>query len=148
MLVFELDSKHGVRQRLDDRSFDLDCISLGHRRLLDPDYLLVNAPDAGSDRSTGRQQTPGNSRRANNKCIRSHQEAASAIRDERHALTPAGIAPAADTQEYSNDGGATWAYVPTDSGDGTDPAVTHMRMLYAAIPGGLGSVSTFQVIIQ
>jgi DNA-dependent RNA polymerase auxiliary subunit epsilon len=40
MLVLELDPEHGVRQRLDDRTFDLDCISLSHRRPLDPDYVL------------------------------------------------------------------------------------------------------------
>ena len=38
MLILELDPEHGVRQRLDDRSFDLDCISLSHRRPLNPDY--------------------------------------------------------------------------------------------------------------
>jgi hypothetical protein len=49
MLVFELDPEHGVRQRLDDRPFDLDCISLSHRRPLDPDYVLMDGPDAESD---------------------------------------------------------------------------------------------------
>jgi hypothetical protein len=40
MLILELDPKHRVRQRLDDRPFDLDCISLSHRRPLNPDYWL------------------------------------------------------------------------------------------------------------
>jgi len=40
VLVFEFNPKHGVRQRLDDRSLDLDSIFLGHRRPLNPDYLL------------------------------------------------------------------------------------------------------------
>jgi DNA-dependent RNA polymerase auxiliary subunit epsilon len=40
MLVLEFDSEHRVRQRLDDRSFDLDCIFLSHRRPLNPDCWL------------------------------------------------------------------------------------------------------------
>ncbi len=59
-----------------------------------------------------------------------------------HTIAPAG------TQEYSNDGGTTWIYVPVDGGDGTDLTVTHMRILYPAIAGAAGAVSTFQVIIQ
>ncbi len=59
-----------------------------------------------------------------------------------HSVAPAG------TQEYSNDGGATWVYTPTDSGDGTDPGVTHMRILFPSIAAAGGALSTFQVIIQ
>ena len=59
-----------------------------------------------------------------------------------HTVAPAG------TVEYSDDGGATWAYVPVDSGDTTDPTVTHMRISYAAIAAATGALSTFKVIIQ
>jgi len=33
-----------------------------------------------------------------------------------------------DDLEFSNDDGATWTYIPADSGDGTDPSVTHIRV--------------------
>ncbi|MCZ6536501.1 MAG: hypothetical protein O6838_01215, partial [Gammaproteobacteria bacterium] len=33
-----------------------------------------------------------------------------------------------DDIEFSNDGGSTWTYTPVDSGDGTDPAVTDIRI--------------------
>ena len=59
-----------------------------------------------------------------------------------HTVAPAG------TQEYSDDGGLTWAYVPVDSGDGTDPNVTHMRISYASIAASGAALSTFRVIIQ
>ncbi len=38
------------------------------------------------------------------------------------------LASAADDVEFSSDGGATYTYSPSDSGDGTDPAVTHLRV--------------------
>lgn len=57
------------------------------------------------------------------------------------------VAPPA-TMEYSNDGGATWTHVPVDSGDTTDPTVTHMRISYASVPAATGALSTFKVIIQ
>jgi hypothetical protein len=59
-----------------------------------------------------------------------------------HTVAPAG------TVTYSDDGGATWAYTPVDSGDGTDPALTHMRITYASIAASGAAVSTFRVIIQ
>ena len=59
-----------------------------------------------------------------------------------HSVVPAG------TMEYSNDSGATWVYTPVDSGDGTDPTVTHMRILIPSIAAAGGSLSTFRVIIQ
>lgn len=56
--------------------------------------------------------------------------------------------PAGATVAFSNDGGATWAYVPVDSGDGSDPNVTHLRVDFGTVAGG-GSVSAnFQVLIQ
>jgi uncharacterized repeat protein (TIGR01451 family) len=55
-----------------------------------------------------------------------------------------------DDLEFSNDGGATWTYTPVDSGDGTDPAVTDIRIspkgTLAASSGG-GDPS-FQVIFK
>ena len=36
MAVLQLDREHGVRERLDDRSFDFDRISLGHRLVCFP----------------------------------------------------------------------------------------------------------------
>ncbi len=33
-----------------------------------------------------------------------------------------------DDVEFSDDGGSTWTYTPVDSGDGTDPAVTDIRI--------------------
>ena len=33
-----------------------------------------------------------------------------------------------DDIEFSSDGGSTWAYTPVDSGNGTDPAVTNVRI--------------------
>ncbi len=45
-----------------------------------------------------------------------------------------------DDVEFSNDGGSTWTYTPVDSGDGTDPAVTDIRInpkgIFAASGGG------------
>jgi hypothetical protein len=38
------------------------------------------------------------------------------------------LASAADSLEFSNNGGATWTYVPTANGNGTDPAVTNIRV--------------------
>jgi uncharacterized repeat protein (TIGR01451 family) len=59
-----------------------------------------------------------------------------------HTVAPAG------TVVYSADGGVTWAYTPVDSGDGTDPAVTHMRITYGSIAAAGAAISTFQVVIQ
>jgi uncharacterized repeat protein (TIGR01451 family) len=38
------------------------------------------------------------------------------------------LGSATDDVDFSNDGGITWTYTPADSGDGTDPAVTHVRV--------------------
>jgi uncharacterized repeat protein (TIGR01451 family) len=38
------------------------------------------------------------------------------------------LANAGDSIEFSNDGGATYTYTPTISANGTDPAVTHVRI--------------------
>src|SRR4051812_45388773 len=36
MLVLQFDGEHGVRERFDDRSLNLDRVLLGHRRTLAP----------------------------------------------------------------------------------------------------------------
>jgi hypothetical protein len=38
------------------------------------------------------------------------------------------LASAADSLEFSNNGGTTWTYTPTANGNGTDPAVTNIRV--------------------
>lgn len=56
--------------------------------------------------------------------------------------------PAGATVTYSNDGGGTWVYVPADSGDGSDPAVTHARVDFGTIAGAGTAQAVFQVLIQ
>ncbi len=58
-----------------------------------------------------------------------------------------------DDVEFSDDGGSTWTYTPLDSGDGTDPAVTDIRInpkgVFAASGGGDPSFQTrFKAIVQ
>ena len=43
-----------------------------------------------------------------------------------------------DDVEFSNNGGGTWTYTPVDSGDGTDPAVTDIRINPKGIFAGSG----------
>lgn len=38
------------------------------------------------------------------------------------------LGSATDNLDFSNDGGATWTYVPVPNGNGVDPAVTHLRV--------------------
>ena len=56
--------------------------------------------------------------------------------------------PAGATVEFSNDGGATWAYVPVDSGDGSDPNVSHVRVDFGTVAGPGNAQADFQVLIQ
>jgi len=49
--------------------------------------------------------------------------------------------------QYSDDGGSTWTYVPVAGGDGSDPAVTHLRVTFASIANGGSSQVDFQVVI-
>lgn len=42
--------------------------------------------------------------------------------------TYSGLASTTDLLDFSNDGGATWTYVPTANAQGFDPAVTHLRV--------------------
>ncbi len=55
-----------------------------------------------------------------------------------------------DDVEFSNDGGSTWTYTPVDSGDGTDPAVTHIRVNPKGIFAGstAGADPSFQVLFK
>jgi hypothetical protein len=44
-----------------------------------------------------------------------------------------------DDLDFSNDGGATWVYVPVPDGNGFDAAVTDIRMRpKGTMPGGVG----------
>jgi uncharacterized repeat protein (TIGR01451 family) len=56
------------------------------------------------------------------------------------------LANAADDVSFSNDGGATYTYVPTPNGNGVDPAVTHIRINPKSIfLGNSGFQITFRV---
>ena len=44
------------------------------------------------------------------------------------SYTFASLGSSTDDIEFSNDGGGTWTYTPVDSGDGSDPAVTDIRI--------------------
>ena len=44
-----------------------------------------------------------------------------------------------DGLEFSNDGGATWTYVPTPNADGYDPNVTHIRVRPQGAMAGSGA---------
>ncbi len=49
---------------------------------------------------------------------------------------------------FSNDGGTTWTYIPADSGDGSDPNVTHVRVNFGTVAGAGSVQADFQVLIQ
>ena len=55
-----------------------------------------------------------------------------------------------DDVEFSNDDGSTWTYTPDDSGDGTDPAVTHIRVNPNGIFAGstAGGDPSFQLLYK
>ncbi|QPQ55484.1 hypothetical protein IC614_02440 [Allosphingosinicella flava] len=57
-------------------------------------------------------------------------------------LSYAGLDSTGDDVAFSNDGGATWTYVPAPGADGTDPAVTHIRLTPR---GNMAPNSTFAV---
>lgn len=48
------------------------------------------------------------------------------------------LASAADSLDFSNDGGTSWSYVPVPDADGFDAAVTHLRVR----PGGTMAANT------
>ena len=50
---------------------------------------------------------------------------------------------------YSNDSGATWTYVPVLGPNGTDPAVTDVRVVFATLAGsGATAQENFRVLIN
>jgi uncharacterized repeat protein (TIGR01451 family) len=51
------------------------------------------------------------------------------------------------TIEYSNDNGNNWGYSPSAGTDGSDPAVTHVRVTFPSIGGGNSGTVDFQVLI-
>lgn len=46
---------------------------------------------------------------------------------------------------YSGDGGLSFVYGPSDSGDGTDPGVTHVRFDLGSLAGPASTTATFSV---
>jgi uncharacterized repeat protein (TIGR01451 family) len=59
------------------------------------------------------------------------------------------LGSALDDVEFSNDGGATYTYTPSDIGDGTDPAVTHVRINPKGVLLGSGAGDpAFQVLFK
>ncbi len=64
----------------------------------------------------------------------------------------ASLASLADDLEFSNDGGATWSYVPTPDANGADPAVTHLRVspsgTFAAKTGVTGPSFTLRFRVR
>jgi len=52
------------------------------------------------------------------------------------------------TVEYSDDNGVTWAYSPSAGPDGSDTAVTHVRVTFASIASAGAAQAVFQVLIQ
>ena len=55
-----------------------------------------------------------------------------------------------DDIEFSNDNMASWTYDPVDIGNGTDPAVTHIRVNPKGIMQGIagGSAPSFQLLFK
>jgi uncharacterized repeat protein (TIGR01451 family) len=56
-------------------------------------------------------------------------------------------APAA-VVSYSNDGGATWVYGPVPGANGTDPAVTGVKVVYLTIAAATAAQENFSVVID
>lgn len=56
--------------------------------------------------------------------------------------------PVGSTFTYSDNGGATWVYGPIDSGDGSDPNVTHVRMDLGTVPGTSSAQVDFRVLVD
>jgi uncharacterized repeat protein (TIGR01451 family) len=49
---------------------------------------------------------------------------------------------------YSNDGGTTWTYSPVAGANGTDPAVTDVRVVFASVAGAATAQENFSVLID
>jgi uncharacterized repeat protein (TIGR01451 family) len=60
------------------------------------------------------------------------------------AYTFSSLSSGTDDVAFSNDGGATWSYTPSAGGNGTDPAVTHIRIN----PKGIFNASNAQFTIK
>ncbi len=59
------------------------------------------------------------------------------------------LASTTDDVDFSNNGGATWVYVPTPDANGVDPAVTHLRINpKASLAGNSGFQLVFRVRIE
>jgi uncharacterized repeat protein (TIGR01451 family) len=57
--------------------------------------------------------------------------------------------PAAGTVvSYSNNGGATWVYVPVAGANGSDPAVTGVRVVFVAVAVAATAQENFSVLID
>jgi uncharacterized repeat protein (TIGR01451 family) len=56
-------------------------------------------------------------------------------------------APAA-VVSFSNDGGATWTYVPAPGANGTDPLVTGVRVVYLTVAAAGTATENFSVIVD
>ena len=52
------------------------------------------------------------------------------------------------TVEYSDDNATTWTYTPSAGPDGSDTAVTHVRVTFASIASAGSAQAVFQVLIQ
>jgi uncharacterized repeat protein (TIGR01451 family) len=52
------------------------------------------------------------------------------------------------TVEFSDDNAATWTYAPSAGPDGSDTAVTHVRVTFSSIANGSSAQAVFQVLIQ
>jgi len=52
------------------------------------------------------------------------------------------------TVTYSNDGGATWTYTPVAGANGSDPAVTGVRVVFASVAGAAIAQENFSVLID
>ena len=55
-----------------------------------------------------------------------------------------GLASLVDDVDFSNNGGATWTYVPTPNADGVDTAVTHIRI---RPKGAMAPSSSFSLLL-
>lgn len=56
----------------------------------------------------------------------------------------AGVTSPTDNLEFSNDGGVTWTYTPIIGPDGSDPAITHFRVIPSGTLSG-GSTAMLQM---
>ncbi len=136
------DGAHSSRSTYEVASADLQVVKT-HAVMSDPINGVTrpkNIPGANVNYTVNLTNNGGSS--ADNIVVVDPVPANTSFVVGSHSVAPAG------TLEYSNDGGTTWAYTPVDSGDGTDPTVTHMRVLFPSIAAAGAALSTFQVIIQ